>query len=545
LFLWISASFINFSLGDVFMPLTKVQNHHEVKKTKKADTEKKKTITLDGHSLSLDDAFKISSGAHIKIRESAKKQIMESRKFIENVISKPEPIYGVNTGFGYFANTRIGQKDLEELQLNLLKSHASGHGTPLSIPEVRLAMTLRLNVLVKGYTGVRWELCQQLLRLIQADIYPVVPEHGSVGASGDLAPLAHLALPITGHGKVFYKGKIIQASRALKLANITPLKIKAKEGLSLINGTQIMLSVGGYALAKARDLLMIADKVAALSFEASEGLVDSLHEGLHEVRNQRGQIETAKNIRKELQGSDLFLNKVSHRRVQDPYSLRCVSQVHGPTKDAIRFAVDIVERELNAITDNPLIFMKENRIVSGGNFHGQYLALAFDTASIGISELSSISERRLELLLNPHFSGLAAFLSPKDGIHSGYMATQYLSASLVNENKIFANPACTDSIPGNVGVEDHVSMGMTSANKFKRIVKNVGVVLAVELLAAAQAIDLRRKLKSGQSRENLKLGKGTQKTYDAIRAVVPMLEKDRIVSDDVEKAVYVIENEIL
>lgn len=497
---------------------------------------KLKPITLDDSLLSLSDVYAISSGASITINENLKKKIADSRQVVENVILDSHPVYGVNTGFGYFANTSIAHQELDELQLNLLKSHASGYGDPLSIPEVRLAMVLRLNVLVKGYTGVRWELCQQILRLLDAEIYPVVPDHGSVGASGDLAPLAHLALPLTGHGKVFYQGKIIQAASALKSAGITPLKMKAKEGLSLINGTQVMLSVGSYALLQARELLTVAEKVSALSFEALEGLTDSLHEGLHLARKQLGQIETARNLRKELQGSGLFSTKLSHRRVQDPYSLRCISQVHGASRDALRFSIEIVERELNAVTDNPLVFTKEKRIVSGGNFHGQYLAVAFDTASIAISELASISERRLELLLNPNFSGLPAFLSTKDGLQSGYMATQYLSASLVNENKIYANPACTDSIPGNVGVEDHVSMGMTSANKFKRIVHNVRVVLAIELLAAAQAVDLKK---------TLRLGKRTQQTYNKIRAYVPMLDNDRIVSEDVEKSVSVLKNNFL
>lgn len=490
-------------------------------------------IDLDGHSLSLHDAYDIALGKKVCIAPQTKKRICLSRQFIEDVVQGSEPIYGVNTGFGYFAKTPISKKALKELQLNLLKSHASGYGDPLSQEETRLAMALRLNVLVKGFTGVRWELCQQLCRLIQEQIYPIIPEYGSVGASGDLAPLAHLALPLTGHGKVFYQGRMMSASRALKKANIPPLEIHAKEGLSLINGTQIMLAVGSFALAQAEQLLLKADKIAALSFEALEGVPDAYHPKLHQVRNQKGQIETAKTLRQELKGSSLLRKNRVHPRIQDPYSLRCIPQVHGASKDTFAFTKGIIEKELNAITDNPLVFLEEERVVSGGNFHGQYLAMSLDAASMAIAELGNISERRLELLLNPHFSGLNAFLSPKEGIHSGYMATQYLSASLVNQNKIHAHPACTDSIPGNVGVEDHVSMGMTSANKFKHIVKNLKVILSTEYLSAAQAIDLR---------DRKHLGQRTQKTYELLREKVPFLKKDRIVSEDVEKAVDVLES---
>jgi len=492
---------------------------------------KKPTINIDGTNLTLAKAKLIASGANIKISESVKGQIKASHKLVESVGKEPEPTYGVNTGFGYFANQKISKNRLQKLQMNLLKSHACGYGDPLSIAETRLAMVLRLNVLVKGFTGVRVELCEALVNLIKANIYPIIPEYGSVGASGDLAPLAHLALPLTGYGMVNYKGKVIPASTALKKAKLEPIKLDVKEGLGLINGTQVMLAVGGLALFEACQMLNIADRVAALTYEAMVGSIDALHPRIHRVRQQEGQMQSAEMIREELQGSYLFNEETEHLRVQDPYSLRCAPVVHGTSRDAINYAYGIVERELNAATDNPLVFVQEKRIVSGGNFHGQPLAFAFDVASMAISEITNISERRLELLLNPNMSHLPAFLTPQEGANSGYMAAQYMSGSIVNENKLLANPACTDSIPGNVGIEDHVSMGMTSARKFRKIVQNSWAVLAAEAVAAAQAIDLRKVHP---------LGKGTRKTYKSIRSKVPQLKNDRIIADDITKAVDVL-----
>ena len=320
------------------------------------------------------------------------------------------------------------------------------------------------------------------------------------------------------------------AADALKSAKLKPIALVEKEGLSLINGTQIMLTVGGLALAIARTYLNRADHIAALSYEALIGNPDALNPRIHELRGQIGQIEAAGNMLKALQGSYLFDSKTKRLRVQDPYSLRCAPQVHGPSRDALRHACQVAEIELNAVTDNPLVFADQKKILSGGNFHGQPLALAFDFAAMAMAEICNISERRLELLLNPHMSGLPAFLTPREGLNSGYMVLQYLNASTVNENKILANPACTDSIPGNVGIEDHVSMGMTSAKKLKRLVQNVRVVLTAEMLAATQAIDL-RKIK--------KLGVGTKTIYEAVRAVVPKLENDRIIQDDIIKAIDV------
>lgn len=444
-----------------------------------------------------------------------------------DVIAEGKPVYGVNTGFGFFANRSIEKKLLRQLQMNLLKSHAAGHGDPLTIPETRLAMALRLNVLIKGYTGVRYALCETLLAHLHAGVYPVIPEYGSVGASGDLAPLAHLALPLTGHGEVFYQGHRMPAAEALRSAGLQPIELAEKEGLGLVNGTQIMLCVGGLSLSEAIDAVEKADQITALTYEALEASLDPLNPLIHSVRNQAGQIRSAETILSHLKGSSLFDSKRVPHRLQDPYSIRCAPQIHGPTRDALQYTLAVVERELNAATDNPLAFPDEDIILSGGNFHGQALAIAFDLAAMAMAELGNVSERRLELLLNPQMSHLPAFLTPNEGIQSGYMAVQYLSASLVNENKVLASPACTDSIPGNVGIEDHVSMGMTSARKLKRIVKNTSTILAIEMLAAAQAIDL------GPKR---KLGRGTAKMYRLLRSFVPMLTEDRVVAEDVKKA---------
>ncbi len=491
---------------------------------------KSDAVFLNGHSLTLPDASKIANGCHVKLSPEVKPRIEASRKLVEEVAHQAKPVYGVNTGFGFLAHKKISFKELAQLQLNLVKSHAAGYGDPLSLSETRLAMALRLNVLAKGFTGVRYELCLTLLNLINAGIYPHIPEYGSVGASGDLAPLSHLALSLIGEGDVFYQGKMMPARKALNKAGLKPIKLVEKEGLGLINGTQIMLSVGILALVEALLLVEKSDLIAAFSFEAFSGNVEALDPLIHKARGQQGQIDSAQAIRRYLKGSFLFDPAIPRRKIQDPYSLRCAPQIHGATRDALSYVQQIAENELNAATDNPLVFTEENKILSGGNFHGQPLALSFDFAAMAIAELANVSDRRLELLMNPHLSGLPAFLAPDEGLNSGYMAAQYLTASLVNENKILSHPACTDSIPGNVGIEDHVSMGMTSARKLKKIVQNVKIVLAVEMLAAAQAIDLRHADP---------LGKITSKVHKTLRDYVTPLKKDRIIAKDIEQAVQV------
>jgi histidine ammonia-lyase len=493
-------------------------------------------VLIDGNSLNLDRVEAIANNAKIVMPPSVQRRVEMSQNLVKQFAKGSTPSYGINTGVGFFANRRIRQPQLRKLQLNILKSHAVGFGPPLSIPETRLAMALRLNVLTKGYTGVSYRLCQALLALINEGIYPIIPEYGSVGASGDLAPLAHLALPLIGEGMVHYQGKTLPAREALKQAKLSPITLEEKEGLSLINGTQIMLAIGSLALIKAIRLIHQAEKITALTYEGLAASPDALNPMIHELRQQEGQRQVASEMMDEIKGSYLFDPATIHNRLQEPYSLRCAPQVHGPSWDAIQYVSRIVDLELNAVTDNPLVFAEQHKILSGGNFHGQALAMAFDIGSIAIAELANISDRRLELLLNPHMSGLPAFLTPRAGINSGYMATQYLSASLVNDNKGLANPACTDSIPGNVGIEDFVSMGMTSARKFKGIVRNTTAVLAIEMLAATQAIDL-RKVK--------KLGQGTRKTYTIVRSLIPKLVDDRLISEDIAKAVDILEKGLI
>ncbi len=489
-----------------------------------AKTSPNEFITLDGESLTLDLAEKIAQGHPIQLAKSVQAQMKKSRELVEKLAKGEKPIYGVNTGFGFLANTCIDPSELLKLQQNIITSHAAGYGKPLSIAETRLSMALRINVLIKGYTGVRYELCEALLNLIKADIYPIIPEYGSVGASGDLIPLAHLALPLLGLGNVQTKSGIVTAKKAMEESGLKPIVLVEKEGLSLINGTQIMVAVGGLALATSKRILLLADQIAALSFEGLLGHTAALHPELHRLRGQVGQIESAANLRKQLEGSSQYDKDAQHIHIQDPYSLRCIPQIHGPSRDSIAHALRIIEIELNSLTDNPLVFAEEEQIVSGGNFHGQALAIAFDIAAMAMAEIGNVSERRLDLLLNPRMNNLTAFLSPNPGVNSGYMTLQYLSASLVNENKLLANPSCTDSIPGNANIEDFVSMGMTSARKFRKIVENVKVILTAEFIAAAQAIDLRKPKR---------LGKGTSATYKAIRKKLPMLMEDRIVHEDV------------
>jgi histidine ammonia-lyase len=493
---------------------------------------KQSHIILTGNNLTLPTLELIADGIPLSLSPALKQTIDKSAKIVRAASQASLPIYGVNTGFGFLANKQISLEQLEQLQKNLIQSHAAGFGPPLSIEETRLAMVLRLNVLIKGCTGVRYEVCQALFSLIKAGIYPIIPEFGSVGASGDLAPLAHLALPLLGLGWTIYKGRKMPAKEALKEAGLTPIKLGPKEGLSLINGTQVMLAVGGLAMARAVSLLDKADKITALTYEALVGHTDALNPFIHKIRPHPGQAYSAAFILKELKGSYLFTPSAQRHRIQDPYSLRCAPQVHGASRDAINYASGVINTELNSVTDNPVVNVKENKILSGGNFHGQPLALSFDLSCMSISELCNISERRLEQLLNPTLSGLPAFLVSQEGLNSGYMAAQYLSASLVNNIKLLSNPACTDSIPGNAGIEDHVSMGMTSARKLKKVVLQANTVLAIELLAAAQAVDLRNAFP---------LGKGTEKTYRALRKKVPFLAKDRIVSEDIAKAVEVID----
>ena len=436
-------------------------------------------------------------------------------------------VYGVNTGFGALAETRIDATDIETLQHNLLRSHACGVGDDLPAPAVRAMIALRAQVLALGYSGVREVVIERLLSLLEHDIIPRIPAQGSVGASGDLAPLAHLALVLVGEGEADYQGRRMPGAEALEKAGIEALRLCAKEGLALINGTQMMLAVGGLAVVRGRRLCQVADIVGALSLEALQGSVRPFDERIQRVRPHPGQALSAANLRALLAESEIMESHKDCHKVQDPYSLRCMPQIHGASRDALDYAWSVCERELVAATDNPLIFMRDDGadVISGGNFHGQPLAIAFDTAAMAIAELANVSERRIEQLVNPAMSsGLPPFLGSRSGLDSGFMMAQVTAAALVSENRVLCHPSCVDSIPSSAGKEDHVSMGSISSRMAAKVADHVEIVLAIEGLVAAQGVDLR----------GLKPGVGVRAAHAAIRDIVPRLEGDRTLHVDIE-----------
>ncbi len=484
-------------------------------------------ILISGHDLDLEKFIRVARfKEEVILSNEAEQRIKYARKNIETIIEENRRVYGLNTGFGKFSEVLISPDDLSKLQLNLLKSHACGVGPHLSEEEVRGIILLRINALSRGYSGIRLETVKQLLLYLNKNIIPAIPEQGSLGASGDLAPLAHMGLTLLGEGEVYYQGKLMPTLSALNLAGIKKLsRLEAKEGLSLINGTQVMTSIGAIALYDAANLLKVGDIAGALSLEALFGIKEAFATEVHQARGQIGQIACANNIRK-LTADSKCLTYQGEVRVQDAYSLRCLAQVHGATRDALAYIKEKVEVEMNAATDNPLIFDSET-VISGGNFHGEIMAQAFDFMKIAASELANISERRIERLVNPALSaGLPAFLVASPGLNSGFMIVQYSAASLVSENKVLAHPASVDSIPSSGNQEDHVSMGTISARQARDIVKNTGKVLAMELFCSAQALDFRNK----------PLGKGTKAAHEYIRTKLPFLENDEIMYPYLEKA---------
>ncbi|MCE9584368.1 MAG: histidine ammonia-lyase [Planctomycetes bacterium] len=484
-------------------------------------------INLDGRSLGLDDIVAFLKGEPVRVAPSAWKRIDAARRVVEKLLASGSAIYGVNTGFGRLSNVRIAGNQIRDLQLNLLRSHAVGVGTPVIPAEARVALLLRTNTLVRGHSGVTRRVVNQLTRLANAGVAPVIPEQGSVGASGDLAPLAHLALVLIGEGEAFLpNGKRVPGAKALAFAKLKPLVLEAKEGLALINGTQIMTSLLSIGLLRAKRLADAADVAAALTLDALKGTTVAFDPRIQAVRPHPGQAASAKRVMALMRGSAI---RVSHKgcgKVQDQYSLRCVPQVHGAARDAISYAVGVVEVEMNSATDNPLVFPEDGAILSGGNFHGQPVAQAADFVALGVCELGSISERRTENLVNPDLSGLPPFLSKESGLNSGMMILQVVAASLASENKILAHPACVDSIPTSANKEDHVSMGVTAALKFRRILDNVERVIAIELIAACQGIDFHRPLRTSPALERV---------HKLIRSKVKRLDRDRAMSDDIER----------
>ena len=462
-------------------------------------------------------------------------RVRTSRATLERRIAGGEATYGVNTGFGKLANQRVGDDRLSDLQRNLLVSHAVGVGAPVSAEITRIMLALKVHSLGLGYSGVSESTFERLVEFARRDLLPVIPSRGSVGASGDLAPLAHMALPLIGLGHFWGpNGTHRPAAEVLKEQGLEPIALGAKDGLSLINGTQFMAAYGAWVLHRATKLVRTADILAAMSLEALQGSAHPFDERVHAIRPHKGQIGVARNMRRLLEESEILESHRDCGKVQDPYCLRCVPQVHGASRDALSYAVGVLETEMNAVTDNPLVF-DDGEVISGGNFHGQPLALALDFAAIALAELASISERRIYLLLEGH-DGLPRLLMQETGLNSGFMIPQYTAAALVSENKVLCHPASVDSIPTSLGQEDHVSMGSISAVKLLQVMENVEHVFAIEALTAAQALDYRAPLKPGR---------GVELAHGLIRGRIPHREGDYLFQDDLTPSVDIIRSSAL
>ena len=490
-----------------------------------------------GERLSLEDVFVVATNEDVEvgIDEKALIKIRKNRELVDNILKQNRPVYGINTGFGSLSDVKIDNDKLKNLQINLIRSHSAGVGKPLSQPFVRAMMLLRAHNLSYGYSGVREDVISSILFFLNNNIIPVVPEKGSVGASGDLAPLAHLTLALIGEGDVFYKGKKKVSLDVIKELGGKVLELEAKEGLALINGTQFMAALGCLALIEAESLTKHADVITALSIEGMLGTFAPFDIRISDIRPHVGQKMVSKNILKLSHGSEITSSHKNCGRVQDPYSLRCVPQVHGAIRDAISYLRNTLSVEINSVTDNPLVF--DDAIISGGNFHGEPLALAFDFASIALTELSSISERRTDKLLTPSFNaGLPAYLSKNSGVNSGFMIAQYTAASLLNENRVLAHPSSIDNVPTSNDKEDHVSMGATGARKLLNIIDNVETVLAIELMLAVEACT---------QRQPLKPSKELCTVIDMVRKDIPALGDDRVISKDIEKAKDIIKSKTI
>src|SRR5438270_3892670 len=491
-------------------------------------------LELDGQRLSLARIAAVASGQEsVSLSSSARQRVEKSRLIVEKIVAEGRTVYGVNTGCGRLSDVHIDSTELRALQLNLVRSHACGLGPPLSIPEARAMLLLRANVLALGYSGCRAALIEKLIEMLERGVTPVIPEKGSVGASGDLAPLAHLALTVIGEGEAFFEGERLAGADALARAQIETLQLEVKEGIALLNGTQAMGAVGGLALWRAERVTRVADVAGAMSLEALKGTPAAFDERIHAARPHRGQIEVATHLRALLQDSQIRESHVDNDpRVQDAYSLRCMPQVHGTVRDALAHAREIVEIESGSATDNPLVFADTGDVISGGNFHGAPLALAFDYAAMALTDLMSITERRIDRLVNPDANeDLPPFLTSHPGAASGFMMLQIVAASLLNEARMWAHPASIDNVPTDGGKEDHVSMGMTAATKLRAIVDLAEMIVAIELIAAAEGLEYRAPLQPGR---------GVKHAYEIIRKHVDRLTSDRMMSTDIEKLVCAI-----
>jgi histidine ammonia-lyase len=484
-----------------------------------------KSISV-GTPLKLQDVVYVARfGSKVKLNSKSKSKIKKSRAYVEKLVKENQVVYGITTGFGKLASTRIEPKDVQTLQRNLILSHAMGVGEPFSTEVVRAMLLLRAQSLSLGYSGIRLAVIELILECLNRGVHPVIPSQGSVGASGDLAPLSHMALTFIGEGKAEYQGVVMPSGKALKKAGLKAVVLQAKEGLALINGTQAMTAMGALVLYDALELAAVADIAGAMSIEALKGTLSAFDSRVTKVRPHIGATQTAENLRRLGRNSPIHHSHEDCEKIQDAYSLRCMPQVHGASRDALGHVLEVVTCEINSVTDNPLIFAEDETVISAGNFHGQPVALAMDYAKLAISELANISERRTEHMLDPAVSGLPAFLAKQGGLNSGLMISQYTAASLVSENKVLVHPASADSIPTSANQEDHVSMGTTSARQAGMILNNAQWVIVIELLNALQALDFHLPLQPGP---------GVRAARDTLRNVVPELVADRLMTQDLE-----------
>jgi histidine ammonia-lyase len=485
----------------------------------------KDTVIIDGNSLSLEDLVNVSrQGWKVALSEKAADKVKKSRAIVDDIVENNRVVYGITTGFGKFADVSISKDDCKQLQTNLILSHSCGTGPLFPKDTVRAIMLLRANALAKGFSGIRIETLMALIDMLNKGVHPQIPEKGSLGSSGDLAPLSHMVLPLLGEGEAEFEGAVMPGAEAMKKAGIPVIELTAKEGLALINGTCVMTGVGALAVYDSINLAKLSDVAAALTLEALRGIRDAFSSKIQEIRPHRGQMTTSVNVLGLIEGSTYVTNQ-GQLRVQDAYALRCVPQVHGAAKDALNYIKEKVDIEMNSATDNPII-TEAGEVLSGGNFHGEPMALSFDFLGIAVSEIANISERRLERLINFQLNDLPPFLVKHGGLNSGFMITQYSAASLVSENKVLAHPASVDSIPSSANQEDHVSMGTIAARKAMSIAENARRVVTTEIMAACQAIDFRT---------GLKLGAGTSEAYAAVREVVDFIEKDKIMYKELDK----------
>jgi len=484
-----------------------------------------KIIMIGMEGMTLEKLVKISrQGAHVKLTQGSEQRLRNTRRLIERWVEEERTIYGITTGFGALSDVVISKKDTRRLQENILMSHAAGVGKILDEETVRAVMALRIKDLARGHSGIRLETVEHLIALLNWGACPVIPSQGSVGASGDLAPLAHMALVLLGLGEAFYKGQRMTGEQVLSKCGLQPVQLEAGEGLALVNGTQVMTAIGGLAVYDAGNLAKLTDIAAAMSLEVLMGSRTEFNKRIHEIRPHPGQAAAADNMERIVRSSEIITSHKDCGRVQDAYTLRCSPQVHGATKDAVNYCRRVLEIEMNSSTNNPLIYAENEDFLLGGNFHGQPVALALDFLSMAVAELANISERRVERLVNPMLSGLPAFLVGDGGLNSGFMIAQYTAAALVSENKVLCHPASVDSIPTSANKEDHVSMGTIAARQCREVLHNTEAVIAIELLCAAQALDLFT---------NMKPGEGTLEAYRVIRREIPHLDTDRILAADI------------